>query len=411
MLKQKSSNQVGQLLLRISHLCNIPTWKRPWSYWDFDPPALQRYFQTRLNQMRGLRLCRPILRSAQRSSQRAITGTARSMSQREDSIPHELRTAAEPRQNHLYPVRLSQVDQVNPSIRLLRLALPDSNSLAYTHQDDKKQPFIFLPGQWLDVHIPSIAAAGGFTITSTPADAQLLSSLKSPDPLLGAETSAPASQGKPYVELAVQNSPSNPPAAWLWRPKDEILGKEINIRVGGSFVWPPTGVDIQKVKNVVFIAGGVGINPLISILTHLHQTQSSQPLGVHFLYTSRLPQGHESASLDTVLDQVLFLPRLRQIIRSQALSRRLHISLDLFLTNSISDLSVSSSPTDLKIHSRRINENDLDAAVVRGDGKLDPQETVAYICGPPQMTDEIVESLKRVLGVNGDKRVFFEKWW
>lgn len=131
--------------------------------------------------------------------------------------------------------------------------------MAYTHQDDKKQPFKFLPGQWLDVHIPSIATAGGFTITSTPADAQLLSSLESPVPLLGAETSAPASQGGPYVELAVQNSPSNPPAAWLWRPKDEILGKEINIRVGGSFVWPPTGVDIQKVKNVVLIAGGVGI--------------------------------------------------------------------------------------------------------------------------------------------------------
>lgn len=39
----------------------------------------------------------------------------------------------------------------------------------------------------------------------------------------------------------------------------EILGKELNIRVGGSFVWPPTGVDVRKVKNVVFIAGGVGI--------------------------------------------------------------------------------------------------------------------------------------------------------
>lgn len=132
---------------------------------------------------------------------------------------------------------------------------------------------------------------------------------------------------------------------------------------------------------------------------------------MHFLYTSRLPQGHETASLDTVLDQILFLPRLRQIIRSQSLSRRLHISLDLFLTNSFSDLAVSSSPTDLKVHSRRISESDLDAAVVGGDGKLDPQETVAYICGPPQMTDEMVESLKRVLGENGDKRVFFEKWW
>ncbi|KAJ5662282.1 Riboflavin synthase-like beta-barrel [Penicillium maclennaniae] len=127
-------------------------------------------------------------------------------------------------------------------------------------QQDKKHPFIFQPGQWLDVHIPSIATAGGFTITSTPADAQLLPSLESPDPLFGAEATAPLSQAHPpYVELAVQKSPGNPPAAWLWKPQEEILGQELNIRVGGSFVWPPSGVDIQQVHNVVFIAGGVGI--------------------------------------------------------------------------------------------------------------------------------------------------------
>jgi hypothetical protein len=61
------------------------------------------------------------------------------------------------------------------------------------------------------------------------------------------------------VELAVQNSPGNPSAAWLWRPKEEILGKELNIRVGGSFIWPPTGIQTSEVKTVVFIAGGVGI--------------------------------------------------------------------------------------------------------------------------------------------------------
>lgn len=69
-----------------------------------------------------------------------------------------------------------------------------------------------------------------------------------------------ASQGRPpYVELAVQESPKNPPAAWLWKPKDEIVGKEVNIRVGGSFVWPPNGTVVSKIKNVVLIAGGVGI--------------------------------------------------------------------------------------------------------------------------------------------------------
>jgi hypothetical protein len=46
------------------------------------------------------------------------------MTPRKDSISHETRTAAEPRQNKLYTVRLARVEQVNPSVRLLRLALP-----------------------------------------------------------------------------------------------------------------------------------------------------------------------------------------------------------------------------------------------------------------------------------------------
>lgn len=46
------------------------------------------------------------------------------MSPRKDSIPHEMRTAAEPRQNKLYTVHLTHVEQINPTVRLLRLSLP-----------------------------------------------------------------------------------------------------------------------------------------------------------------------------------------------------------------------------------------------------------------------------------------------
>lgn len=49
-------------------------------------------------------------------------------SQRDESIPHELRTAAEPRQNRLYPVRLSHIEQVNPSVRLLQFTLPSQEN-------------------------------------------------------------------------------------------------------------------------------------------------------------------------------------------------------------------------------------------------------------------------------------------
>jgi hypothetical protein len=84
------------------------------------------------------------------------------------------------------------------------------------------------------VFVPGIAKAGGFTITSSPSSNKL-------------------------VELAVQKSPNNPPAAWLWRPKKELLGQEITVRVGGSFVWPPPGVGIEGFDRVLFVAGGIGI--------------------------------------------------------------------------------------------------------------------------------------------------------
>lgn len=108
--------------------------------------------------------------------------------------------------------------------------------LTHARRDDQ-----FLPGQWLDVFVPGINKPGGFTITSAPSKAQR----KQPPPADAApdDSTAPApSAPEPYLELAVQKSPDNPPAQCLWRPTCEILHSELRVRVGGSFVWPPPGV-------------------------------------------------------------------------------------------------------------------------------------------------------------------------
>ncbi|PWY80679.1 hypothetical protein BO70DRAFT_47744 [Aspergillus heteromorphus CBS 117.55] len=191
------------------------------------------------------------------------------MTSRKGSLPHQLRTAAEPRQNRLYNVRLSHVEQANPSVRLLQLTIPpeiqDLEEEEREEELEEGEPLTFLPGQWLDVHIPTIPHAGGFSITSTPADAQVLPPLASPsatEAIAIEETGLPPLDPRgrpPYVELAVQKAPSNPASAWLWKPAHEILGTQLSIRIGGGFVWPPTGVSLDEIKNVVFIAGGVGI--------------------------------------------------------------------------------------------------------------------------------------------------------
>ncbi|KAL4881588.1 hypothetical protein BJY04DRAFT_218036 [Aspergillus karnatakaensis] len=346
---------------------------------------------------------------------------------RKVSIPHTVRTAAEPRQNRLFTVRLAHIDLANPTVRLLQLTIPpsvqdpglqDQVEEIGEANTSQPEPLAFFPGQWLDVHIPSVANAGGFSITSTPADAQVFLSLDPSTELAPAdEAVAPPLDPRgrePYVELAVQYAPSNPASAWLWRPKEEILGKELGIRVGGSFVWPPSGIKLEEIRKVVFVAGGVGINPLISILSHLNNNDESTglyhpSLDIQILYSSKLPN---ASTPEAALQQVLFLQRLREIVRSQSQFHRLRITLDLFLTN-LEDQSFSlldQRPGDLTIHSRRINQDDLRQSVSGNDGKSTPSETVCYVCGPPQMTDEVVSTVVSLLDGQKD-RVFFEKWW
>jgi hypothetical protein len=136
----------------------------------------------------------------------------------------------------------------------------------------------FLPGQWVDVHIPSIKNAGGFTITSMPDDARPSSMISGEDLEFAYMTADDPSNGRHkktengHLELAVQNSPTNPPAAWLWKPKHEILNQELAVRIGGKFVWPPLSMDhdlIRRIEKVVFVAGGVGIKYALKIVNTL----------------------------------------------------------------------------------------------------------------------------------------------
>lgn len=43
-----------------------------------------------------------------------------------NSIPHIIRTAKDPRQEGLFNVHVSKVDQVNSSVRLIQLELPNT---------------------------------------------------------------------------------------------------------------------------------------------------------------------------------------------------------------------------------------------------------------------------------------------
>ena len=62
------------------------------------------------------------------------------------------------------------------------------------------------------------------------------------------------------------------------------------------------------------------------------------------------------------------------------------------------------------IEFRRFEEKDLEAALGPVAAVAEREGIVAYVCGPPPMTDWAVDVLKRSQGMD-PKRVLCEKWW
>ena len=250
-----------------------------------------------------------------------------------------------------------------------------------------------MPGQWLDTYVPGITKAGGFTVTSSPSTS-------------GA---APSGSGIPYLELAVQESPENPIARWLWQPKDQILGRTLQVRIGGSFVFPPLGNSrLQGVERVVFIAGGVGINPLMSMLSYIGERKDLASLEVMVLYGSKV-------LMDGSLESILFVRRIASLISERKINGRF----ELYLTRHSEDqskhpLSLFEGEhrvcgTDIQGHTGRLSASSLAARF----GGTRPDSTIFYVCGPPSMTDKFVASLtaSRPGPAVAPSHVMTERWW
>ncbi|KAI1436061.1 hypothetical protein GGR50DRAFT_693623 [Xylaria sp. CBS 124048] len=334
---------------------------------------------------------------------------------------HLERTAAEPRDGSLHTVILDRVEEVNATTRVFRLGIPQGS-----------HPIRFLPGQWLDVYIPGVEKAGGFTITSTPGEA-LLPYLSPSSPeldTLGPGKETDARPKRPYLELAVQKSPDNPPAAWLWRddPLASLVGAQLRVRVGGSFVWPPAGIDVRALRRVVFVAGGVGVNPLVSMLCALKSVTNTATEffdfdpEVHFLYSLRDP-GERTDGMTRDAEKMLFMKRIASLFHRGGVRGRLRV----FLTSGVAgamgyedrdgviacreDGNGNGVGFHIPFLARRCTVQDVVEAA--GSTLEERSQAVVYVCGVPTMTDEFVARLtgnEDGIGMES-RRVLREKWW
>ena len=181
-------------------------------------------------------------------------------------------------------------------------------------------------------------------------------------------------------------------------------------------------------------------SPLMSILTHVYQNSAFRPPQLHLLYSSRqslkqFQQASSTIDAHTSMDSALFLQRLETLFSSKQFRSDSEdhkpYKLSVFLTPPVQSNHTARWPENLRyqeevakqqaseraritsigaqLETRRINQLDLLDSVET----LDRQERkgmVAYVCGPPSMTDWAVSVLRKASGVVGE-RVLCEKWW
>jgi hypothetical protein len=146
-----------------------------------------------------------------------------------------------------------------------------------------------------------------------------------------------------------------------------------------------------------------------------HIRQESPDLQVHFMYSTKLP------SRDPDTSEILFLPQILGHLRNPP-SPNSH--LELFLTGTWDGSQLS--PDDAFIQSLqalpnidgrtvlpvtvrtdRIDEASLSKAIGTHSER---QSSAFYVCGPPEMTDNTVDFLRRQDDIVPE-RVLCEKWW
>ena len=142
---------------------------------------------------------------------------------------------------HIFDANVTAIAAATPSIRALRLAIPDP-------------AFRFLPGQWVDLSIEIDGAmhTAGYSVTTSP-------------------------MHPGEIELAIKSSTHHPVARWAH--EHAAVGDRVRVSQGqGPFVYLPEMSD-----NVVLIGGGVGVTPLLSIFRHVRD--AGLPTQAHLVYS------------------------------------------------------------------------------------------------------------------------------
>jgi len=230
--------------------------------------------------------------------------------------------------------RISDIRTLSPSVKLFEINLGG-------------QAFSYVPGQWISLKWQSgdTSQNAAFSITSTP-------------------------NTKDSIEIAVKSAEHLPTSQLI---HDQLkVGDPVNIsRAQGDTVLPE---NIAQNQPMVFIAGGTGVTPFVSMLRQLF----------------KLDRHSRATLLYSVsgADECLFYDELYEMEKS-------YEGFQFLLTTT----------REAAHHADFFGRINSDMLKLTG---LD-HNAQYYLCGPPQMVDEIAALLSD-LGV-AQSHIHYDKWW
>ena len=249
-------------------------------------------------------------------------------------------------------------------------------------------------------------------------------------------TSIPASL--PQFELAIQSS-RHPVAGWA--TARALPNDVVDVRVGGTFTYEgnvgstnTTNDDNGDGQRLLFIVGGVGINPLLSMIRQWNADWTTEERRRNGEKTSRAMLLYSCGTME----DLLFVPQLDELVgerpdRFRVVCTTTHRWRQQRMSEDQHDGGkvIASGNTCIDFREGRIDETMVNTAVgwlndesengIMASGEapswIDNKNENAivadaiYVCGPPGMPESMMKILLDGSLVQSEEDVHFEKWW
>lgn len=260
-----------------------------------------------------------------------------------------------------------------PTVKLVTLRVLDRNS------------FRFRPGQWVDFYAPGVDKPGGYSIASSPGRFVYDGTF----------------------QIVVRESRSSKSGHWV-HEKCKV-NDEARVRVGGKFFASTEDVT----HPLLLVAGGIGIAPILGMIQTLLEEQLTE-------------SSKQSEDRKPKLKAILLCstknprkqPMYREIIdaikQSKGAVRCVFHITDGELLNPkdrrISPQERNVSTVQGRIDTTALRESLSQLQSIDGEAEnISKKKPLAFLCGPPAMSDATEASLLELEMPKADVRL--ERWW